>query len=422
MLAERLDRGGPAQKVVLAARDRLHRDDLGPALGQRAGLVDDQRVDGLEALQRLGVPDEHAEAGGAADADHDRHRRRQAERARAGDDQHSDRRDQPEGESRLRPERRPDDEGDDGDGDHQRNEPSRDAIGEPLDRRAAALRLRHHLHDLRQHGVAADLLRAHRERAGLVERAADDLVADALRRRHGFAGDQELVERAAPVDDLAVDRDFFARPHAQQVADAHRVERHVLVAAVGAQAPRGLRREVEQGADRAAGLRARAQLQHLAEQGQRGDDRRRLEIDRDRAVRVAEGCGEQGGGERRDDAVGIGDADAHRDEREHVEVARSAATPGRGRKTARRPTARPGVARTNCNQVASGPPPMRCPPIAMRNSGAVSASATQNRRVMSMSSTFGPASAAATSGSNAMPQIGQAPGPACRISGCIGQV
>ena len=44
------------------------------------------------------------------------------------------------------------------------------------------------------------------------------------------------------------------------------------------------------------------------------------------------------------------------------------------------------------------------------------------RRVMSASSGLGPESAAAVAGSNAMPQMGQLPGPVCLISGCIGQV
>ena len=67
----------------------------GRALRQRAGLVDHQRVDLLHALQRFGVLDEHAGLRAAADADHDRHRRREPERTRAGDDEHAHRRDQP---------------------------------------------------------------------------------------------------------------------------------------------------------------------------------------------------------------------------------------------------------------------------------------------------------------------------------------
>ena len=80
-----------------------HRDERGLALGERAGLVDDQRVHLLHDLQRLGVLDQHAGLGAAADADHDRHRRGQAQGARAGDDQHRDRVDQGVGQRGVGP-------------------------------------------------------------------------------------------------------------------------------------------------------------------------------------------------------------------------------------------------------------------------------------------------------------------------------
>ena len=66
--------------------------------------------------------------------------------------------------------------------------------------------------------------------------------------------------------------------------------------------------------------------------------------------------------------------------------------------------------------------PSRCPPISSAKTGTVSARPIQNRRVKSTSSGFGPVSAVATSGSSAMPQIGQEPGPTWRTCGCIGQV
>ena len=99
--------------------------------------------------------------------------------------------------------------------------------------------------------------------------------------------DSSSDERPSTSD--AVDRDLLAGPHPQPVADRDGVERDFLVAAVGFDAARGLRREIEQRADGAGGLLARAQLQHLAEQHQHGDDGGRLEIDRDRAVVAAEG-------------------------------------------------------------------------------------------------------------------------------------
>ena len=104
MLAGPLDAGGEPQEVRLVEAGGRH--DGGHcrlAFGQRAGLVDDQRVDLLQPLQRFGVLDQHAGLGAAPDADHDRHRRSQAERARAGDDQHGDGGDERVREARLRP-------------------------------------------------------------------------------------------------------------------------------------------------------------------------------------------------------------------------------------------------------------------------------------------------------------------------------
>ena len=110
----------------------------------------------------------------APDADHDRHRRRQAERAGAGDDQHGDRRDQRIGASAARarqatrPRRR---------AARRRSRPARTRPETRSASRWIGARLRcasrDHLDDPREHRVAADLLGAHDEAAGLVQRAAD---------------------------------------------------------------------------------------------------------------------------------------------------------------------------------------------------------------------------------------------------------
>jgi len=86
-----------------------------------------------------------------------------------------------------------------------------------------------------------------------------------------------------------------------------------------------------------------------------------------------------------------------------------------------------GVARTSWTQLDAWGAihlwrPARWPPISRAKTGAASARPIQNRRVMSASSGLGPLSAEASSGSSAMPQIGQLPGPTCRTCGCIGQV
>ena len=115
-LARRGDDGG-GQRVLAGAFERWRqarsRSALGPAaagttattrrpaLGQRAGLVEDERVDLLQPLQRFGERISTPAPRALADADHDRHRRREAERAGAGDDEHRDGGDQGVGEAQA---------------------------------------------------------------------------------------------------------------------------------------------------------------------------------------------------------------------------------------------------------------------------------------------------------------------------------
>ena len=58
----------------------------------------------------------------------------------------------------------------------------------------------------------------------------------------------------------------------------------------------------------------------------------------------------------------------------------------------------------------------------MMTSGTVKSAASQNRRVMSRSSSLSSSSPVAAIGSSAMPHLGQLPGSSRTISGCIGQV
>ena len=67
-------------------RCRHLRDD-GPALGERARLVEDDGLEPGEDLERLGALEENAHACASAHADHDGRGRRQSDRARAGNDE-----------------------------------------------------------------------------------------------------------------------------------------------------------------------------------------------------------------------------------------------------------------------------------------------------------------------------------------------
>jgi len=88
-----------------------------------------------------------------------------------------------------------------------------------------------------------------------------------------------------------------------------------------------------------------------------------------------------------------------------------------------------GVARMSCVDSTALAPrlanaaPNSISPMANTTSGTVRPRLTQKRRVMSRSSGWGPSSElSSVSGSSAMPQIGQLPGPLCRICGCIAGV
>ena len=200
---------------------------------------------------------------------------------------------------------RPDDEGQDRNGDDRRNEIARDTIGEPLDRGARPLRVADHAHNLREQRVAADALGAHGYAAVDRNRGTDDAIAWRLVHRHRLAGHHRLVHRRLPVDDDAVHGNLVARPDAQEITGADLVERNILLAAA-VHPPRGLRRETEELPDRRSRLVARPKLQHLAEQHQHHDDDRRVEV----RVHAA--------GDDNHRAVDIGCADPHADQREHV--------------------------------------------------------------------------------------------------------
>ena len=96
----------------------------------------------------------------------------------------------------------------------------------------------------------------------------DDAGAGFLGGRHRFTGNHRLIERAAPLEDLPVDGYGFTRTHAQQVANDHGLQGHILLAAIGAPAPRTLRRQVQQCLDCAAGLLSGFEFEHLPQEHQ----------------------------------------------------------------------------------------------------------------------------------------------------------
>ena len=236
------------------------------ALGQRAGLVDDERIDRGEALERRGIAHQHAGLRAAPGRHHDRDRRGEPERAGAGDDQHAHRRHQRVGELRRRSRTQPGDEGDHRD---QRSPPARNSPTPcrqaPGSARASAAPSA--TMATTWASVVSAPVRSTRMSKLPVPFSVPPVTRSpaSLLDRHRLAGQHQLIDGAAALDHGAVDRHLVAGPHAQHVADLDLGERHGLGLAVVQHAQRGLGREIEQGADGAAGPLAGAKLEHLAD-------------------------------------------------------------------------------------------------------------------------------------------------------------
>src|SRR5205807_729136 len=79
-------------------------------------------------------------------------------------------------------------------------------------------------------------------------------------------GAHGLVDCTGPVQDRSGHRDGLARPHPKPITDLDVGQRNVGLAAVRVEQARLLGCQAQQRADGAAGLAARAQLEHLPEQ------------------------------------------------------------------------------------------------------------------------------------------------------------
>ena len=91
MFACAFEAGGQAEQFVFAEFSaRCYAGESRLPFCQSAGLVDDQRVNFFERLQRFGVLDQDSGVRAAARADHNRHRRGESKSARAGDDEDGD--------------------------------------------------------------------------------------------------------------------------------------------------------------------------------------------------------------------------------------------------------------------------------------------------------------------------------------------
>ena len=108
-----------------------------------------------------------------------------------------------------------------------------------------------------------------------------------LQNRHRFAGDHGFINRTDPVEHHAIDRYFFTRTDPQSIAGLHLIQRNVAFRAIAKNA-RGVGTEIEQRPNGGASAAAGAEFEYLAQEHESHDGGRGLEVDRRRAVHVAE--------------------------------------------------------------------------------------------------------------------------------------
>ncbi len=183
--------------------------DFRLAVGEGAGLVEDDGAEPGGGFEVLAAFDEDAGARGAGNGGHDGGRRGENERAGAGDDEHGDR----------AVDVVADEEDERGEGQHDGDEIAGETVERALDRGFALLGGFDELGDAGQRGFFADAGGFDDQGAGFVESADEDFVAGLFGDRHAFAGDGRLVDGRDAAADAAIDGDAFAGAHDEDVAD-----------------------------------------------------------------------------------------------------------------------------------------------------------------------------------------------------------
>src|SRR5229473_2902170 len=248
MLRPALQRGREAQDLLVTRRH----DDIrqrGFTFGNRARLVENNRVEFLRRLQGIAGTDQNPVFSPLADADRERCRGREAECAWAGNNERGHEHDGRINGSRFWSKIVPGNERKNREDHDGRHEVGRDRIDDALDRSFRPLRILDHADDGCERGVLADPGGLEPEAAGLVQRTANDFVSDLLFDRHGFAGDHRFIDCASPDSYLAVYCDLLAGPDDHDVVDQNLLNRNVALRAF-ANDSRGLGLQTDQLLDR----------------------------------------------------------------------------------------------------------------------------------------------------------------------------
>ena len=308
-----LQRPGACRVFVVQS---LHLDAMQTALGQGAGLVDEQGLHPGQPLDRIQPPQQHAVPPHRPGRRKQCRRCRQRQRARAGDDQH--RHHDPDRARGV--DHAPHRAGHGSEQQHGPQERSRPAVGAGQHGRALGARGAHQGHDRFVARVGTDALHPHRHRRLQVHAAGGHGVAAGLGHRARLPGQHRLVGECRTLCQRAVGGERFADRRAQQVARAKLIRGDCFDAAVGPHAQRGLRQGLRGIFERDLGAVPGLHFEVAPAEQEADEHRQRIEIDlgAERASRVVSraAAGDEGNA----------DADGHR--QVHADAPLPQRTPG----------------------------------------------------------------------------------------------
>jgi len=190
--------------------------EYGIPLGERAGFVDDKEFDLGKFLERGGVADEDAEAGGTGESARGGDGRRESEGAGAGGDEDGDGAGDGEGGGFAGED--PTEGGGEGEKKNDRGEDGGDFVGGALKRRGIFAGLLDEAGEAGDEGVGSGFFGEKEESSAGGEGAAEDGVADKFFDGEGFAGKDGLLDRGVAFQNFSVGGDGFAGENDEMLA------------------------------------------------------------------------------------------------------------------------------------------------------------------------------------------------------------
>ena len=203
------------------------------SLRDRPRFIQHDRVHPVHQLQALGILDQYIMFRPFTDPDHDRCRRRQSQRTRAGNNQHRDRRQQSMSESKVTAYQHPHDKRDHRNPHHYRNKDSGNTVHQFLHGSFTSLCLLHHPDNIGQNGFSPDLIGTETETSLLIYCPGIHGLSFHLLHGYRLPGNHTLIDKRRPFCHFSIHRNLFPRFHDQNIPYRNLTDRHLLFATVG---------------------------------------------------------------------------------------------------------------------------------------------------------------------------------------------